>query len=1469
MADPGLWHRQMHPDDRDRHQRVEEQAWLGGEAFDAEYRLRRKDGKEIWIRDVGIIFSSPEGGTPIVQGTLMDVTDRKRAENELKHSNSLLNATLEAAKDGILVVGQDRKISSFNRKFLEMWKIPYSLAKQMDDRALQSFIQDQMRDPSAYFARMEDLYRTPEADSFEELELRDGHIFERYSQPQRLGNEVVGRVWSFRDVTERKRAEQELRTSEERFRQLADNIKEMFWMTDVVNEREEYISPAFEEIWGVPSERMMQGAVSFLDTVLEEDLPAVTSVLEKQRQGEQTELEYRITRPDGSVRWIWDRAFPIFDEDGKVLRVAGIAADITERKRAQEELRESEQKVQNIVQHSTSMFYSHTTDHILTFVSPQSRQILDCEPEEAMRRWQEWLSDHPANQEGIESTERAILTGERQPPYELELITKEMRRIWVRVDESPVVEEGKTVAIVGSITDITDRKKTDEQLRKLSRAVEQSASTILITDWMGNIEYVNPRFTETTGYTSEEAIGQNPRILKSGQTPQEEYERMWKTILSGEDWQGEFLNRRKNGELYWEYATVSPILNERGETTHFIAVKEDVTDRKRTEREVRRHLAELEALYENGLAVGQLLEPREIGERIIDTFSKHLPWHHVAIRLLKNGSDDLELIAFSLPHTNKYGNDPEKALIRRVSKVGQGISGWVVQTGEAVRTGNVHEYSQYVNTYEGILSGLYMPLKIGDQVFGVISVESEEPEAFTVQDERLLATLANQAAVAFENARLYHSIQDELAERRRAQEALHASETHYRELADSITDIFFELDQDLHFTHWNRTSEVLTGVPAKDAIGKSMADVFGDSRELTRVREIYSRVLATRRPQTFETIFSLNREVRSFEINAYPSTRGVSVVAKDVTDRKRSEAIMQSRFELMEFSTHHPLEDLARKITDEVGELTGSRIGFFHFMAEDETSITMQVWSTGTSDLFDALSDEEKHLPVDQAGVWAEAVRQRRSLIHNDYASLPERKGVPPGHAELVRQMLIPVIRNEKVVAVMGVANKPREYTQQDLEIAMQFADHAWDITERKQMEVALAGERHLLVQRVEERTAELRASNANLARALRVKDEFLANMSHELRTPLNAVLGLSESLSEQVAGPLNEKQLRYVTTISESGHHLLSLINDILDLAKIEAGQVRLDINKVDVNLVCEASLRLVRQLAQKKKLEILLEVAPDLGLIWADERRLKQMIVNLLSNAVKFTPENGRIGLEVQADAADNKVMFTVWDNGIGIKEADLARLFQPFMQLDAGLARESSGTGLGLALVAQMARLHGGGVKVDSVPGQGSRFTIVLPWQPAVPVSHEEKLRQTGKLGLSKTDAEKKAKILLIEDTREVVMMIQDYLEMEGYTVVTAQDGLDGITQAKLTHPDLILMDLQMPRMDGLEATRRLRSEPGMKHIPIIAVTALAMPNDRERCLAAGMDEYITKPVNLKALVRTIQKCLSTAEKKTRPL
>jgi CheY-like chemotaxis protein/nitrogen-specific signal transduction histidine kinase len=385
-----------------------------------------------------------------------------------------------------------------------------------------------------------------------------------------------------------------------------------------------------------------------------------------------------------------------------------------------------------------------------------------------------------------------------------------------------------------------------------------------------------------------------------------------------------------------------------------------------------------------------------------------------------------------------------------------------------------------------------------------------------------------------------------------------------------------------------------------------------------------------------------------------------------------------------------------------------------------------------------------------------------------------------------------------------------------------------------------------------------LRLANLELERAMRVKDEFLANMSHELRTPLNSILGISESLEEQVAGQINEKQAKYLHIISESGHHLLNLINDILDLSKIGAGRLDLSLSQFSTEALCQSSLRMIKELAQKKNLAVSCQLDERVKTMYGDERRLKQILVNLLSNAVKFSPEGESLGLEIKGYPEEEQVTICVWDTGIGISEQDLTRLFKPFIQLDNRLSREVGGTGLGLMLVSQLARLHGGNVVVESEPGKGSRFMVNLPWQMNTPNEPAEKPNQEGNSPTIEPPAQNKsARILLVEDTESIILYMQDYLETKGYHVTVARNGYEGVIFAKNLLPDIILMDIQMPSMDGFEATRRIRAEATLKDIPIIALTALAMAGDYEKCIQAGMNSYLSKPINLKELSELIYK------------
>jgi signal transduction histidine kinase/CheY-like chemotaxis protein len=393
------------------------------------------------------------------------------------------------------------------------------------------------------------------------------------------------------------------------------------------------------------------------------------------------------------------------------------------------------------------------------------------------------------------------------------------------------------------------------------------------------------------------------------------------------------------------------------------------------------------------------------------------------------------------------------------------------------------------------------------------------------------------------------------------------------------------------------------------------------------------------------------------------------------------------------------------------------------------------------------------------------------------------------------------------------------------------------------------------------ERKAAEAAREAALTEAVglaRQRSNFLAQMSHELRTPLNAIIGYAQLLRRD-AHKLSEQQATGLATIHESGQHLLTLINDILDLARVEAGRLVLHPSAVHLDAFLQIVVDIMRVKAEEKGLAFSYELAPDLpASVAIDETRLRQVLLNLLGNAVKFT-DSGMVSLRVCAAPgrggdATTRLRFEVADSGIGMNAQQLARLFQPFEQV-ADLHRREGGTGLGLAISQQLVRLMGGNIEVVSEPGKGSTFSFEL----AVRVADSSPTIRQAPHTIVGYKGERK-RLLIVDDVPQNRAMLQDLLQDAGFVVASATNGLECLVLLDTFKPDLILMDVMMPVIDGNETTRRIRRMPAWSSVPIIAVTASASREDEAACLQAGADAFLAKPVEHDALLRAIGKQLS---------
>ncbi len=470
--------------------------------------------------------------------------------------------------------------------------------------------------------------------------------------------------------------------------------------------------------------------------------------------------------------------------------------------------------------------------------------------------------------------------------------------------------------------------------------------------------------------------------------------------------------------------------------------------------------------------------------------------------------------------------------------------------------------------------------------------------------------------------------------------------------------------------------------------------------------------------------------------------------------------------------------------------------------------------------------------------------------------------------------VIVPLVYRKEALGTLNLlAKKPHHVSDEERSmlmaagrtIALAMANARYverieaEVSVRRKAELALVEERALLARRVVERTSDLRAANLELAQAIKAKDEFLANMSHEFRTPLNAILGISGALEEGTYGPLTEDQRHALHSIIDSARHLLSLINDILDLSKMGAGKFSLDIGPVEVKALCESSIQMVRQIALAKNVQLHFDYDTRVQLIQADGRSIRQVLVNLLGNAVKFTPPGGSVGLEVRGDPEAQVVRFIVWDTGIGIDPATMQRLFHPFEQGEKGLMREYGGTGLGLALVHRMVELHSGSIAVESHRGEGSRFIVTLAWQEGADATSVTgyNLETTPPLQLPFH------RLFYLTGERaegETAVALRNMVEEWGMllTVHSLLDDAEALERRLDPLPDLLLVDLEEA---GVEEMWRFLRQVLIPHLqgsrpPLLIVSA---ENSLLKTLPLPVDGWLVKPLSRSQLLQAFLRIL----------
>ncbi|WP_324282845.1 PAS domain S-box protein [Cyanobacterium aponinum UTEX 3221] len=1084
----------------------------------------------------------------------------------------------------------------------------------------------------------------------------------------------------------------------------------------------------------------------------------------------------------------------------------------------------NERKYRTLIENFPGIVYSCLNDNFWTmeFLSGEILNITGYYPEEVTGNKLISYADliHPDDRDIVNELIQESLQKKEIFTVEYRLQHRDGHIRWVYEKGQGVYDfQGNLIHLCGAIIDVSDRKLAEEALKHSEKdlfnakeMLELVLNTIPQRVFWKNTQSVllgcNQAFANDFDSTVSELQGKHTSEICFNSEDAHQYQQCdCEVINTGEPiYHQQYTYHRRDGSTMYIEGSKFPLKNNEGEIIGILGTYQDITQRKEYEAKLAQENNFNQQILEN-MAEG-LCVCSEISDFPYICFSV---WNHKME----------EITGYTLEEINQKGwyqslyPDPdlrEKA-IERMKRMRQGE--------------HIHK-----------------------EIWRIIRADSQPR----------LIQISTCIVQKMDNSTHILALMQDVTEQKRAEKALKQSESRYRKIVETANEGIWILNKKGITTFVNQTLADMLGYSIENIWGKSFLSFMKDSQKVVAQQLFEKRIRGVSEQHDFQFVRADGSPLwgivsTSPIFNDEGEFIGALGMITDISDRKLIES---------------HINELSKRLQLAV---ESAQIGIW----ELDLKTQKLTWDEQMYKLYD--------IPIGTPCYYKTWTNTLHPEDFEDTVNLFERASLDLAKYDTVFRV---IHSDGKIIYIKanGMLEKDGEGKP------LKMIGINYDITPQKEAEIVLR-----------ESNENLEKINIELEKTTRMKDEFLASMSHELRTPLNSILGLSEALKEQVFGTLNQKQLDSLNNIHRSGGHLLDLINDILDLAKIESGKTEFNFSLVDVVSLSLDSLNFIRYLAEKKNITLTFinEIPSSHKLCQIDDRRIRQALINLLNNGIKFTPEGGKIKLKInlvtkinstyqELETGETFIHFSVTDTGIGIAEENISKLFQTFVQIDSRLNRQYAGTGLGLALVKRIVDAHGGFVGVESEINQGSCFSFYLPyskdvkeyhsafWHPNNPYrvnlftkkkikKSDESLFYNRSLEFSSNNSKQKTAInsinnliLLVDDDEENIYAISDYLQIKGFSLEVAKNGKDALNKLKDINPCIILMDIQMPELDGFETIRLIKENPRWQNIPIVAVTALAMTGDKEKCLNAGANDYLSKPFRLKDLIEKINTILS---------